>query len=156
MTIPEGFERHFRTSPVTDPWEPIYSRRDAEAVQIGLTIGEAHCNARGFLHGGVIAALSDIAMGWSFVQAARRHGGAAAAHLNALTVSLSVDYLSTARIGQWLTVAPRVVHAGRSLGFADALLTADGTPIARANATFRLIGGGDDRGKPESRGEGSM
>ena len=142
MRIREGFERHFRTSRVTDPWEPIYSRCDEDAVRIGLTIGEAHCNARGFLHGGVIAALSDNAMGLSFVQAVRRNGGEAAAHISAVTVSLSVDYLSSAQLGQWLEVSPRVVHPGRSLGFVDALVTADGAPIARANAAFKVVGGG--------------
>ena len=24
----EGFEPHFRKSPLTDPWEPLYSQRD--------------------------------------------------------------------------------------------------------------------------------
>jgi hypothetical protein len=24
--IPEGFEPHFRKSPFTDPWEPLYPR----------------------------------------------------------------------------------------------------------------------------------
>jgi uncharacterized protein (TIGR00369 family) len=142
MAVPEDFERHFRTSRVTDPWEPIYSRRDDDVVRIGLTVGDAHCNSRGFLHGGVIAALSDNAMGLSFVQAVRRDGGDAAAAAGAVTVSLAVDYVSTARLGQWLEISPRIVRIGRSLGFVDALVTADGAPIARANATFRLIDAG--------------
>ena len=25
--IPAGFERHTRKSPLTDPWEPLYSKR---------------------------------------------------------------------------------------------------------------------------------
>jgi hypothetical protein len=25
--IPEGFEPHYRQSPLTDPWEPLYSKR---------------------------------------------------------------------------------------------------------------------------------
>jgi hypothetical protein len=29
--IPVGFERHFRRSGLTDPWEPLYSRRTSEA-----------------------------------------------------------------------------------------------------------------------------
>ena len=34
--IPEGFEPHFRKSPMTDPWEPLYSKRTDKAVIIGL------------------------------------------------------------------------------------------------------------------------
>ena len=25
--IPDGFEPHFRKSPLTDPWEPLYRRK---------------------------------------------------------------------------------------------------------------------------------
>ena len=129
---PEGFVPHFKRSPATDPWEPLFSRRRDKIVQLGVWLREAHCNSRGFLHGGVIAALADNAMGHSCVathQAAR----------SALTVSLSVDYVASAKIQQWLLIDPRVVRTGGTLGFVDALVTADGEIIARANATFRLL-----------------
>ena len=41
------------------------------------------------------------------------------------------------RSGQWLQIEPRVLRTGRSMSFADALITADGALIARANASFR-------------------
>jgi hypothetical protein len=63
--IPPGFARHFRKSPVTDPWEPLYSRRDGDIFCLGLRIAKSHCNARGMLHGGVISALADNALGIS-------------------------------------------------------------------------------------------
>jgi acyl-coenzyme A thioesterase PaaI-like protein len=64
----EGFVPHFRTSPVTAPWAPLFSRHNERSVEIGLWLREAHCNSRGFLHGGVIAALADSAMGLSCVE----------------------------------------------------------------------------------------
>ena len=39
--VPEGFTPHWRKSGLTDPWEPLYSRRTAEAVYIGLRAGPA-------------------------------------------------------------------------------------------------------------------
>ncbi len=137
MTIPEGFAPHFRKSRVTDPWEPIYSRRDGGMVVIGLMVSDAHCNSRGFLHGGVIASLADNAMGLSFVETARCDGLTDAK--GAVTVGLAVDYVAAAQVGQWLQISPRLVRAGRTLGFVDALVTADDVTIARANATFQLI-----------------
>lgn len=130
MSAPEGFAPHFRQSPVTNPWEPLFSRREGDMVQLGLTIAEAHCNSRGFLHGGVIAALADNAMGLSYVAAAGSSG--------AVTVGLQVDYAGTGRIGQWLHIAPRLIKAGKSMGFVDALISADAVVIARASATFRI------------------
>ena len=133
--IPDGFARHFRPSRVTDPWEPLFSRVEAEAVAIGLRIGPAHCNSRGLLHGGVIAALADNAMGLTLVQAQKTRTGA---DIRPLTVSLNVDYLASAKEGAWLEIRPRMVRIGRRLGFADCLALADGDPTARASASFAL------------------
>jgi len=129
---PPGFEPHFRKSPVTDPWEPLFSRRLEGAVQIGLALREAHCNSRGLLHGGVIASLADNAMGLSCATVIGSARGL-------VTVSLGVDYVGNAKIGQWLQIEPRVIKTGRTMGFADALVTADGAVIARANASFRVL-----------------
>jgi uncharacterized protein (TIGR00369 family) len=129
LLAPAGFVPHDRKSPVTDPWEPIWARRHEGSVQLGLRIAPAHCNARGFLHGGLIASLADNAMGLSLAHATARSG---------VTVNLTVDYLRSGTLGQWLQVEPRVIRAGSTLGFVDALITADGEPIARANATFRV------------------
>src|ERR1700741_2652160 len=65
QNIPEGFEPHFRKSPLTDPWEPIYSRKTPNAVILGLRLAKPHTNSRGLIHGGLIAALADNAMGLS-------------------------------------------------------------------------------------------
>ena len=63
--IPAGFEPHFRKSPFTDPWEPLYSKKTDKAVVIGLRLAKAHTNGRGLIHGGLIASLADNAMGYS-------------------------------------------------------------------------------------------
>ena len=130
---PDGFERHFRQSPLTDPWEPLYSRRTPDAVRIGLRADRAHTNSRGFVHGGLVSALADNAMGLSCNQAS---GG----ELTGLvTVSLAVDFLDSAEIGQWIEVEPAVVRLGSTLCFAEATVTADGAPCAKARATFRVV-----------------
>lgn len=130
--IPEGFTRHARTSPLTEPWEPIYSKTTSQAVIIGLRLATPHTNSRGIVHGGLIATLADNAMGLS-----------CGLHLKApgrlLTISLSVDYLGSANIGQWLEVDTNFVKAGGSICFAQSLITADGVPCARANATFKVV-----------------
>jgi uncharacterized protein (TIGR00369 family) len=130
--IPQGFEPHFRKSPLTDPWEPLYSKRTERAVIIGLRLAKAHTNARGLVHGGLIAALADNAMGYSCAQAT----GWTTSYV---TVTLSVDYISSAQIGQWLAVECEVIKTGSTLCFAQSLIKADDAVIARANATFRVV-----------------
>lgn len=129
--VPSGYQPHFRKSPVTDPWEPLFVRRDGAALSLGLSIAPTHCNARGLLHGGVISALADNAMGLACVMQMER--------CSALTVGLSVDFLSVGRIGQWLEVRAVPAKLGRTLAFADARIEADGEMIAKAAATFRIV-----------------
>ena len=130
--VPDGFHRHFRTSGLTDPWEPLYSRTTDDAVILGLIAAEPHANSRGFVHGGLIAALADNAMGLS---CGRRLENA----LGLVTVGMSIDYLASAKLGQWLEFTTNFVKAGKTLAFAQMLVTADGAPVARANATFSVL-----------------
>jgi len=130
--IPEGFERHTRRSPLTDPWEPLYSKRTDKAVIIGLRLAKPHTNGRGLIHGGLIAALADNAMGHS---CAHVMGGVS----SLVTIGLAVDFVGTAEVGQWLAVESDVVKTGRTICFAQSLIKADDVVIARANATFRVV-----------------
>ncbi|MDB5620913.1 PaaI family thioesterase [Tardiphaga sp.] len=129
--IPDGFARHTRSSPLTEPWEPIYSKSTDRAVLIGLRLTRPHTNSRGMAHGGLITSLADNAMGMSCGHVI---GGGA----RLVTVNLSVDFLGPAQVGQWLQVESDVIKTGNRLCFAQALVTADGVPCARANGTFSV------------------
>jgi len=134
--IPAGFSPHLRKSPLTDPWEPLFSKIGDASVTIALRARSAHCNSKGFLHGGLISALADNAMGLSLVENLKGQGVDRARH--GTTVSLAVDFLASVQIGQWVEFVPRVLKIGSSLGFADCLVLADSRPVARGNATFRF------------------
>lgn len=130
--IPQGFERQTRHSPLTDPWEPIYTKQTPDAIILGLWLATPHTNARGFVHGGLIAALTDKAMGHSCGHKMR------GAH-SLVTVSMSIDFISSAQVGQWLTVETDVIKTGSTICFAQCFVKADGIVIARANGTFRVV-----------------
>jgi uncharacterized protein (TIGR00369 family) len=132
IDIPEGFQPHFRKSPFTDPWEPLYSKKTETAVIIGLRLAKPHTNSRGLIHGGLIASLADNAMGYS---CALVMGWTS----SLVTISLAVDYVGSAEIGQWLAVESEVIKAGSTICFAQSLIKADDTVIARANGTFRVV-----------------
>src|SRR5215831_2302559 len=132
IDIPEGFEPHFRKSPFTEPWEPLYSKKTEKAVIIGLRLAKPHTNSRGLIHGGLIASLADNAMGYS---CALVMGWTT----SLVTISLAVDYVGSAEIGQWLAVESEVIKTGSTICFAQSLIKADDTVIARANGTFRVV-----------------
>ena len=129
--IPHGFAPHYRKSPLTAPWEPIYSKVTETNVILGLRIAEAHTNSRGMAHGGLITALADNAMGLSC-------GHVLGGGTRLLTINLSADFLGSAQIGQWLQIDSEVIKTGNRLCFAQALITAEGVPCARANGTFSV------------------
>ena len=137
--VPEGFAPHWRKSGLTDPWEPLYSRRTEEAVYIGLHAGPAHSNSRGFVHGGLISALADNAMGLSCGHALRQAAGQAVGNVRLVTVNLTVDFIAAAKQGRWLEIRPKVVRVGSTLCFATAEIYSGETLCARANAIFRTI-----------------
>jgi uncharacterized protein (TIGR00369 family) len=134
--VPEGFSPHFRKSPLTEPWEPLFSKVGEASVVIAIRARTAHCNSRGFLHGGLVSSLADNAMGLSVVESLKAQGTDRAR--SGSTVNLVVDFLTSAQVGQWIEFVPRVLKVGKSLGFVDCVVLADAVPIARANATFRL------------------
>ena len=133
---PAGFEPHFRRSPLTEPWEPVFSRRLPDRVIIGLYARESHTNSRGMVHGGLIAALADNAMGLSCVAVLTEQGRKPEGGL--VTVSMATDFIGAAKLGQWVAFDTSYVKTGRTLCFAQAFITADGEVIGRADARFKV------------------
>ena len=130
--IPEGFAPLSRRSPLTEPWQPLYAKQTDNAVIIGLRLAKPHTNGRGLIHGGLIAALSDAAMGYS---CAHVMGGVS----SLVTIGLAVDFVGSAEVGQWLAIESDVIRTGSTICFAQSLIKADDVVIARANATFRVV-----------------
>lgn len=89
-------------------------------------------NRQGLPHGGVYAALLDTAMGFCGC-----FTGDPAAKQNALTLSMTVDYLARSQ-GSHLTAEARVTGGGRSTYFASGTVRDEtGLLIATATGVFR-------------------
>ncbi len=133
--LPEGYSPHYRKSGFTDPWEPLYSQVTDEQVSIGLFLDAPHCNSRGLVHGALLTAIADNAMGLSCGQALKAAGREAG---GLVTVSLTIDFVGSASLGAWLATDTHFTKIGGSLAFADCLLRADGEVVARASASFKI------------------
>lgn len=127
---PTGFARHTRRSGLTDPWEPIYAAAIEDSFSLALFADSAHVNSRGFVHGGLLSALADNAMGLSCAKQIDNVVGL-------VTVSLNTDFLGTAKIGQWIEVRATPTRIGNSVCFAEAKIYADEHLCATAKGVFR-------------------
>jgi acyl-coenzyme A thioesterase PaaI-like protein len=56
-----------------------------------------------------------------------------------VTISLAVDFVGSAEIGQWCSIESDVIKTGKTICFAQSLIKADDLVIARANGTFRVV-----------------
>jgi acyl-coenzyme A thioesterase PaaI-like protein len=56
-----------------------------------------------------------------------------------VTIGLAVDFIGSAKVGQWLAVESDVIRTGSTICFAQSLIKADDIVIARANGTFRVV-----------------
>jgi uncharacterized protein (TIGR00369 family) len=130
--IPEGFHRIERLSPFNALVGPLYERRDGDAVSIGLAVEEKHTNSRGICHGGVLATLADLALGYAMLA---KSGDRAF-----VTAHLAVDYAGAARSGDWIESRVEIQHVGSRLAFANCYLVAGEKPIVRASAIFARDG----------------
>lgn len=129
--VPAGFEPSERTGPFLDLIGPVYTRTAERGILLGLRARSEHCNARGFVHAAVLAALLDVVCG-------RNCRDRAPSSPNLLTVSLTVDYVASAQDGDWLEASASVTRAGRRLAFADGRVEVEGKPVAKASAVFAV------------------
>jgi acyl-coenzyme A thioesterase PaaI-like protein len=86
-------------------------------------------NARGFVHGGLLMTLADIALGDSL---AYREDPPA----SFVTANLSADFAGSAKLGDWVEAYVDIQKSGSRLAFANAYLLVDGERILRASAVF--------------------
>ncbi|HUK04505.1 MAG TPA: PaaI family thioesterase [Burkholderiales bacterium] len=134
--VPEGFHPVQRIQPHTFAGlaGPFYAKRDGREVSLGLRVEARHLNNRGTCHGGFLATLADIALGYACVAA----GEAQEQGRNFVTIDLAVQYLAGARLGDWLQSEVRVLNAGTRTASAEGHLLANGVPVARISANFRV------------------
>jgi len=130
---PAGFGALFRSSPVIDLIGPVYSKGEGADLVLGLRVEQKHCNMRGTLHGGIIATLADVALGYTIAFATQPPTGL-------VTANLTLDFAGTAKIGDWLEARVDVQKKGGRLAFANCYLSVGEQRIVRASAVFVVAG----------------
>ena len=90
-------------------------------MSIGLAIEQKHTNSRGICHGGVLATLADLALGYAMLARSGDKGSFVTAHL-------AVDYAGAARKGDWVESSVEIQRVGARLAFANCYLVAGGRP----------------------------
>lgn len=91
------------------------------------------CNPHGIVQAGVHAILLDAGVNFAL------NAGLTGKDRTRATLEIKCEYLRTARAGDRLSLAARVVKAARQVGWAEATITdADGRVVSKATSTFLL------------------
>lgn len=132
---PQGFTRFPHGGEFVAVNGPFHERVADGAWQFGFRVEPRHANSVGICHGGMMATFCDMLLPIGAVRAVE-----ALHDLFLPTISLQVDYLAPARIGQWVQGQTQVLRTTRSLVFAQGLVSADGEPVARVSGVFKVGG----------------
>lgn len=126
FAVDDPFQEHNGPLYVAEPFEAT----EEEPLRLGFRVAERHCGFPGMCHGGMIATVLDNALGRSVQKACGIDG--------APTISLHVDYMNAARVGDWLESRVRILRKTRRMVFLDALLIGPAGIIAKGSGVFRL------------------
>ena len=101
-----------------------------------ISVDERHLNVRRAVHGGVLTALCDTALGMAFVPSVRARGG----KVSTATTSLTVEFISRvlADAGE-LVATGRVLRLGASTGFGEVEVRAGETLVAKGLGTIAVV-----------------
>jgi len=113
-------------------WRVFDARPEEGWVQIGFDGRPEFCNPAGFIQGGILSAMLDDTMGpAAFVMSEGR--------LYTATITMTVNFLAPAKIGP-IRGEANVTQLGKTIAFVAGRLTADdGTVLATATASARLV-----------------
>jgi uncharacterized protein (TIGR00369 family) len=112
-------------------WHLLDARPRDGWVRIGFDGKPEFCNPAGFIQGGILSAMLDDTMGPAvFVMSEGR--------LYTATITMTVNFLSPAKVGP-ITGEANVTQLGKTVAFVAGRLTSEGTLLATATTSARLV-----------------
>lgn len=133
------YARYFRTflGETDRPEDPPFSRHlggvlrmvEEGRIRLDYTVRPEWANPVGLLHGGMHCALIDETIGFAALTLGRR--------TFYMSVSLNVDYLGPAKVGEVVSADARIVHRGnRVLNAECEIVGPDGRPLSRGTSNL--------------------
>ncbi|MFN4038320.1 MAG: PaaI family thioesterase [Erythrobacter sp.] len=128
--IPAGFERAEFTPGFLDHGGPYYLGGAVDGVRVmGLLVMPHHINYQDAAHGGVISTFADVALSHAIYDAERPR-------LAPSTVTLTVNYLAGAKLGDWLEARVRIDRLGGRMGYSSGAIWRGTEQLATMSGVF--------------------
>ena len=115
---------------------PYWVRGDGANKTLGLIVEERHANVHlGTIHGGVVMTFADIALGSGAAQLLGER------RFNCVTASLNTQFVSVAKVGEFISCKPEVIRQSRQLIFIRGLIQVEEKIIASVEGIWKVLDG---------------
>jgi uncharacterized protein (TIGR00369 family) len=130
--IPDGFRPVRIAGQFIAHNGPLFARIDGDhRVQLGFRVEPRHTNSMGMCHGGMLATFADMLVPC----AAMYRPGFERRFFP--TISLQVDYMGAAKVGDWVQGEGEILRSTRNLLFGQAQVTCNGETALRVSGVFK-------------------
>lgn len=130
--VPQGFTRADFSPGFLDHGGPYYLKPAENRELVGLRMLDQHMNYRDMAHGGVLSTLADVAMSWQVYRSE-------SPPVPVSTITLAVNFLSPARLGDWLVADMQIDRKGRQVAYCSGRILRGDDVLATASASFALM-----------------
>ncbi|WP_230533911.1 PaaI family thioesterase [Microvirga roseola] len=110
---------------------PLWQHAGGEDPRFGFVAEEKHLNRRGVVHGGMLMAFADQALG---LTAREVKGG-----LPQATIQLDTQFIAPVCIGEFVEVTPQAVRSTRSILFMRGTLVVGERTVASAQGIWKVL-----------------
>jgi uncharacterized protein (TIGR00369 family) len=131
QNIPEGFKLCRDDGTFNNVMSPLYLKLVDGQPVIGLMVEKHHCNYSDIAHGGFLMTLMDFALASAVCSKLGQY-------TTTPTINMSMDFMSAAKLGDWIQVDVVSIDMTRTLGFVTALIQGPQGHVARASGCFKL------------------
>ena len=131
--IPEGFTPADFTIGFLDKAGPYYLKKDKEGRTIvGVRITKEHINYVEVAHGGVMTTMADVILSLQVHISEKPN-------LPASTISLTTNFLSGAKIGEWVEGVGTIDRIGKKLAYTHGSIWSGDRTIMTMTGVFNIM-----------------
>lgn len=130
VQVPGGYKQLAGVSPAEDDIGPFYYKKTDTGLQMGFIARQKNCNGLGTVHGGVLMCFADYAATMLALSGVRE---------NCATISFTSDFMSGAKLGDWVEASGVVVKRTGSLTFLRGQLQVGDELVMSFQAVMRRL-----------------